>query len=143
MASTWPASAPVMGRMVTPAGLIADGRPGSAAGRRAGAAIAVLTRRRGADGGQDRAGDRVQLPYLLRGERVEQGPADLLDVAGGGLDQHRVPLVGELRELAAPVGRAVPAADPATLFQAGHRVRDPALARRGGVGEPAHPQGVV
>src|SRR5262245_11654424 len=120
MASTWPASAPVMGRMVTPAGFIADGRPGSAAGgpargerrrRDAGAVIAGLARRRVADGGQDRAGDRAQLPYLLGRERVEQGPADVLDVAGGGRHQHRVPLVGELGELAAPVGRAVPAAD--------------------------------
>src|SRR5215470_10001686 len=158
MASTWAASAPVMGRTVTPAGrrpvsVIADRLAGgSAAGgpargewrrRFAAAAIAVLARRRAAGGGQDRAGDRPQLPYLLGGERVEQGPADLLDVAGGGRHQHRVPLVGELRELPAPVGRAVPAADPAALLQAGHSVRDPALARRSSLGELAHAQGVA
>src|SRR5215468_11966764 len=91
MASTWPASATVMGRMVTPAGFIAGVQPGSAASgpargewrrRRPGAVIAVPARRRVAGGGQDRAGDRVQLPDLLGRERVEQGPADLLDVAG-------------------------------------------------------------
>src|SRR6266516_5425275 len=89
-------------------GLPGDGRAGVRGWfRYAGAALAVLARRRAADGGQDRVADRPQLPYLLGGERVEQGPAYLLDVDGGGGYQHRVPLVGEFRVLAAPVGRAV------------------------------------
>src|SRR5690606_14985146 len=69
-----------------------------------------------------RVADLPETAELFGCERVEQGPAHLLDVAGRGRLQRGEAVVGEHRDVAAPVFRAALAADPAALLQPGHRV---------------------
>src|SRR5690606_14715541 len=74
------------------------------------------------------------------GQRVEQAAPDLGDVAGGGLGEHGVALVGQLGDRGAAVGGVLGPAHPAHLLQPVHGVGQAARRRVDDPRELAHRQ---
>lgn len=72
--------------------------------------------------GADGLADLRELAYLLRCQRVEDGAAYGLDMAGGRTLQELAPLWGEQSELVASVGGVVAAVHVTGLLEAGHGV---------------------
>src|SRR5262249_15345588 len=88
--------------------------------------VVVLAQAR--PGGEDRGADVAELPHLFGCQPIHQRPAYLIDVPWRGGGQHGEALVGQLRDLAAAVGRAVQPLNPAAFLEPGDGVRQPALA---------------
>src|SRR5260221_9274591 len=77
-------------------------------------------------GGDDGGADLAKLPHLLGRQHIEQRPAYLTPVPRGRGPQRGEAVVGQLRDLAAAAGRAVPPLNPPPLLEPAHRVCQPA-----------------
>src|SRR5262249_19568403 len=100
--------------------------------------VVVLAQAR--PGGDDRGADFAELPHLFGYQDIHQRPAYLIDVPWRGGGQHGEALVGQLRDLAAAVGRAVQPLNPAAFLEPGDGVRQPALAVARCPGQLGHPE---
>src|SRR3954468_9451940 len=92
---------------------------------------------------QDRPADLAEWDDLLRSELVEDPLPHGRDMPGSGGLQCGEPGVGQYREGSTLVRRAGAPPHPADLFEAGHRVRQPAARRAAGTGQLAHPQRTI
>ena len=77
---------------------------------------------------------------IANGEHVDEVASHRPHVRRRGADQQLPPLLGELSQGAASVGRALPSSDPAGVLHAGDLVRQPRSGGQRHVGEVAHPQ---
>jgi len=90
-----------------------------------------------------RLDDVRQLPQLLGGERVEQPPPDLFDMARGRPRQRRETPIGELGDRRAPIRGVLHSANVTGFLQPGHGMGEPAGGEAGDLRQVGHGQAAV